>query len=52
MIQPSLVQVLQELKNLSPLTSQGAHPTVCVTDCHFVVNALDLPFTSPITIYR
>ena len=25
---------------------------VCVTDCYFVVNVLDLPFASPITIYH
>ena len=26
--------------------------SVCVRDCYFVVNVLDLPFASPITIYR
>ena len=26
--------------------------SVCVADCHFIVNVLDLPFASPIAIYR
>ena len=26
--------------------------SVCVRDCYFVVNVLDLPFASPLTIYR
>ena len=26
--------------------------SVCVRDCYFVANVLDLPFASPITIYR
>ena len=26
--------------------------SVCVADCYFVVNVLDLPFASPIAIYR
>ena len=35
------------------IQAQGAH-TICVCngDCHFIVNVLDLPFDSPITIYR
>ena len=38
-------------------TPQGTHTvcvcvSVCVRDCYFVVNVLDLPFASPITIYR
>ena len=35
---------------------QNAHrgPTqcVCVADCYYIVNALDLPFASPIAMYR
>ena len=26
--------------------------SVCLTDCYFIANALDLPFASPISIYR
>ena len=26
--------------------------SVCVADCYFIVNVLDLPFASPIAIYR
>ena len=26
--------------------------SVCVADCYYIVNALDLPFASPIAIYR
>ena len=26
--------------------------SVCVADCYFIVNVLDLPFASPISIYR
>ena len=26
--------------------------SVCVADCYFIVNLLDLPFASPIAIYR
>ena len=25
--------------------------SVCVADCYFIVNVLDLPFASPIAIY-
>ena len=36
--------------------SQSTHrkPTqsVCVADCYFIVNVLDLTFASPIAIYR
>ena len=34
-------------------TTRGTH-TMCVSvsDCYFIVNVLDLPFASPITIYR
>ena len=31
---------------------QGAHTIGCVADCYFIVNVLDLPFASPIAIYR
>ena len=26
--------------------------SVCVADCYFIVNVLDLPFALPIAIYR
>ena len=31
---------------------RGPTQSVCVADCYFVVNVLDLPFASPIAIYR
>ena len=31
---------------------RGPTQSVCVADCHFIVNVLDLPFDSPIAIYR
>ena len=35
-------------------SSNHREPTqsVCVADCYFIVNVLDLPFASPIAIYR
>ena len=32
--------------------TRGPTQCVCVSDCYFIVNVLDLPFASPITIYR
>ena len=34
------------------LLAQGATQSVCVVDCYFIVNVLDLPFPSPTAIYR
>ena len=34
------------------IESQGAHTIGCVADCYFKVIVLDLPFASPIAIYR
>ena len=31
---------------------RGPTQCVCVADCYYIVNALDLPFASPIAIYR
>ena len=31
---------------------RGPTQSVCVADCYFIVNVLDLPFASPIAIYR
>ena len=31
---------------------KGPAQCVCVADCYYIVNALDLPFASPIAIYR
>ena len=30
---------------------RGPTQSVCVADCYFIVNVLDLPFASPIAIY-
>ena len=47
---------LSILKRLSwfKLSTHHRAPTqsVCVADCYFIVNVLDLPFASPIAIYR
>ena len=45
---------VEDLKvvNFKLITSQGAHTIGCVADCYFIVNVLDLPFASPIAIYR
>ena len=42
------------LNSESYLLSKHRAPTqsVCVADCYFIVNVLDLPFASPIAIYR
>ena len=34
------------------LEPQGPTQSVGVADCYFIVNVLDLPFASPIAIYR
>ena len=41
------------LNSESCLLSKHRGPTqsVCVADCYFTVNVLDLPFASPIAIY-
>ena len=31
---------------------RGPTQSVCVADCYFIANVLDLPFASPIAIYR
>ena len=31
---------------------RGPTQSVCVADCYFIVNVLDLPFASPVAIYR
>ena len=38
----------------SPSSKYHRRPTqsVCVADCYFIVNVVDLPFASPIAIYR
>ena len=37
-----------------PFLGQPQGPTqgVCVADCYYIGNVLDLPFASPIAIYR
>ena len=35
-----------------PYHHRGPTQCVCVADCCYIVNALDLPFASPIAIYR
>ena len=34
------------------ILAQGATQSVCVVDCYFIVNVLDLPFPSLIAIYQ
>ena len=34
------------------INHRGPTQSVCVADCYFIVNVLDLPFASPIAIYR
>ena len=36
---------------VSRLQHRGPTQPVCVADCYFIVNVLDLPFASPIAIY-
>ena len=58
----SVLPLLTEVTNLNkkqmhrPMNKMFFHrePTqsVCVADCYFTVNVLDLPFASPIAIYR
>ena len=40
--------------NIRKIRKNHSEPTksVCVADCYFIVNVLDLPFASPIAIYR
>ena len=33
------------------MTAQGPTQSVCVADCYFIANVLDLPFASPIANY-
>ena len=46
MDQKTLVKRRGSYKHRAPTQS------VCVADCYFIVNVLDLPFASPIAIYR
>ncbi len=41
---------LQQKENMS--NHRGPAQSVWVADCYFIVNVLDLPFASPIAIYR
>ena len=36
----------------NPKNHREPTQSVCVADCYFIVNVLDLPFASPIAIYR
>ena len=46
-------KVIENVKSFYKATDHWA-PTqsVCVADCYFIVNVLDLPFALPIAIYR
>ena len=54
--------VLYVCPSVYPSIHMSVHPhgcdhraptqSVCVADCYFIVNVLDLPFASPIAIYR
>ena len=44
------MQVMQHDNSL--FQHRGPTQSVCVADCYFIVNVLDLPFASPIAIYR
>ena len=48
-----VVETSVTVNNNSPIQDHRA-PTqsVCVADCYFIVNVLELPFASPIAIYR
>ena len=43
---------LQSLVWDAMLVHRGPTQCVCIADCYYIVNALDLPFASPIAIYR
>ena len=49
-----LLNASEWLARVSPkrLSHRGPTQSVCVADCYFIVNVLDLPFASPIAIYR
>ena len=40
------------LPPMSSINHREPAQSVCVADCYFKVNVLDLPFPSPIAIYR
>ena len=42
----------EHLSAKSPSNHREPTQSVCVADCYFIVNVLDLPFASPIAIYR
>ena len=54
----SLVEIhfVQQVNNLSAgrvqFKHRGPKQSVWVADCYFIVNVLDIPFASPIAIYR
>ena len=41
----------QYLKSLESFKHREPTQSVCVADCYFIVNVLDLPFALPIAIY-
>ena len=45
-----VMQLVSELLHWIVIYPQGAH-TICF-DCYFIVNVLDLPFASPVAMYR
>ena len=52
-LQPRIKPFETHLKNVCFRTHRtGVTQSVCVTVCNFIVNVLDLPFASPVAIYR
>ena len=51
---PYTTEMLPSVKEPVRFKLNHREPTqsVCVADCYFIVNVLDLPFASPIAIYR
>ena len=50
---PNMKKFLSSLNSSSDNnTHRGPTQSVCVADCYFIVNVLDLPFASPTAIYR
>ena len=47
-------KMCRHLRKFNGMMQNHREPTqsVCVADCYFIVNVLDLPFASPIAIYR
>ena len=49
---PIISQKVAQKTNKSCFLHREPTQSACVADCYFIVNVLDLPFASPIAIYR